>query len=216
MKGLAEASLDELFQQAIQSLDQESPLVKDESEQIQSSSLLPSIKLESGLSAKDKKKQSEVTDLAASHNKGIKTARDLVAKKPSLNERRKEKEKTIGSKWFGMKRPDHISDNVKRDLHLLKLRNVLDPKRFYKKGVDHKRAEIPKYFEIGTIVQGNAEFYSSRIPRKQVKSTFAEEILASRDSVKYLKRRFNEIQTSNQKNGRKNYKNAQKLRNKKK
>lgn len=38
-----------------------------------------------------------------------------------------------------------ITPEVKRDLQLLKLRNVLDPKRFYKKDSDRK---LPKYFQV--------------------------------------------------------------------
>jgi len=46
-----------------------------------------------------------------------------------------------------MKRPE-ITPEIKRDLQIIKLRNVLDPKRFYKKD-DSK--ELPKYFEVNFI-----------------------------------------------------------------
>ena len=51
---------------------------------------------------------------------------------------------TAGAKWFNMPAPD-ITPEIKRDLQLLKLRNVLDPKRFYKKDTDRK---LPKYFQV--------------------------------------------------------------------
>ena len=51
---------------------------------------------------------------------------------------------TAGPKWFDMPAPE-ITPEVKRDLQLLKLRNVLDPKRFYKKDNDRK---LPKYFQV--------------------------------------------------------------------
>ena len=50
-----------------------------------------------------------------------------------------------------------ITDEVKRDLRLLHLRSALDPKRFYK-GFD--QTKFPKYFQLGTVVEGAADFYS--------------------------------------------------------
>jgi hypothetical protein len=43
-----------------------------------------------------------------------------------------------------MKKPE-ITPEIKRDLQIIKLRNVLDPKRFYKK--DDSKG-LPKYFEV--------------------------------------------------------------------
>jgi Fcf2 pre-rRNA processing len=50
-----------------------------------------------------------------------------------------------------------ITDEVKRDLRLLRLRGAFDTKRFYKK-LDGK---FPKYFQMGTVIEPAAEFYSS-------------------------------------------------------
>ena len=54
-----------------------------------------------------------------------------------------------------------MTDEVKRDLRLLKLRGVMDPKRFYKSA---DQTKFPKYFQFGTVVEGPTEFYSGKIP----------------------------------------------------
>ena len=46
---------------------------------------------------------------------------------------------------------------VKQDLRLLALRGAFDPKRFYK-SVDNSK--FPKYFQMGTVVEGPTDFYS--------------------------------------------------------
>ncbi|KAG8511034.1 Deoxynucleotidyltransferase terminal-interacting protein 2 [Galemys pyrenaicus] len=88
--------------------------------------------------------------------------------------RRKERQKTAGDGWFGMKAPE-LTDELKNDLKALKMRASMDPKRFYKK---NDRDGFPKYFQIGTIVDNPADFYHSRIPKKQRKRTIVEELLA--------------------------------------
>ena len=62
------------------------------------------------------------------------------------------------SKWFNLP-ATQITDEVKRDLRLLRLRGVMDPKRFYK-SADHTK--FPKYFQFGTVVEGPTEFYSGQ------------------------------------------------------
>lgn len=42
-----------------------------------------------------------------------------------------EREKTKGAGWFDMKAPE-MTEEIQRDLELLKMRSVLDPKRHYK------------------------------------------------------------------------------------
>ncbi|CAJ0846299.1 4108_t:CDS:2 [Entrophospora sp. SA101] len=76
-----------------------------------------------------------------------------------------------------MPKPE-ITPEIKNDLQVLKLRNVLDPKRFYKKDNSKK---FPKYF------QGPTEFYSSRLPRKERKQTIVDELLADDQAKKYYK-----------------------------
>lgn len=55
-----------------------------------------------------------------------------------------EREKSAGKNWFNMKAPE-VTDEMKNDLEVLKMRSALDPKHFYKKN-DFK--SLPKYFQV--------------------------------------------------------------------
>nr|KAF6443519.1 deoxynucleotidyltransferase terminal interacting protein 2 [Molossus molossus] len=103
--------------------------------------------------------------------------------------RRKERQKTAGDGWFGMKAPE-LTDELKNDLKALKMRAGMDPKRFYKK---NDRDGFPKYFQIGTIVDNPADFYHSRIPKKQRKKTIVEELLADSEFRRYNRKKYSEI-----------------------
>ncbi|KFP79903.1 Deoxynucleotidyltransferase terminal-interacting protein 2, partial [Apaloderma vittatum] len=104
-------------------------------------------------------------------------------------QRRAEREKTTGDGWFGMKAPE-ITSELKNDLKVLKMRASLDPKRFYKK---NDRDGLPKYFQIGTVVDSPIDFYHSRIPKKQRKRTIVEELLADSEFRRYNKKKYQEI-----------------------
>nr|XP_009684304.1 PREDICTED: deoxynucleotidyltransferase terminal-interacting protein 2 [Struthio camelus australis] len=104
-------------------------------------------------------------------------------------QRKAEREKTTGNAWFGMKAPE-ITSELKNDLKVLKMRASLDPKHFYKK---NDREGLPKYFQIGTVVDSPIDFYNSRIPKKQRKRTIVEELLADSEFRRYNKRKYQEI-----------------------
>ncbi|NXK31989.1 TDIF2 protein, partial [Piprites chloris] len=104
-------------------------------------------------------------------------------------QRRAEREKTTGDGWFGMKAPE-ITSELKNDLQVLKMRASLDPKHFYKK---NDRDGLPKYFQIGTVVDSPIDFYHSRIPKKQRKRTIVEELLADSEFRRYNKKKYQEI-----------------------
>ncbi|KAG5359556.1 Deoxynucleotidyltransferase terminal-interacting protein 2 [Yarrowia sp. C11] len=125
-------------------------------------------------------------------------------------DKKKAKDNTAGDKWFGMKAPD-MTPELKMDMELLKMRNVLDPKRFYKKS-DSKKD--PKFFEMGTIVEGNTEFFSARLTKKERKQTFAQELLGDEDSQKYFKRKYAEIGDSKDVGRKKHFQNLKDLRKK--
>ena len=48
-------------------------------------------------------------------------------------------------------------------MRLLKLRGTYDPKRFYK---TEDTSKLPKYFQVGTVVEGAADFFSARLTKK--------------------------------------------------
>lgn len=67
---------------------------------------------------------------------------------------------TAGKQWFNLP-AQQMTDDTKRDLKLLQLRGTFDPKRFYKSS-DHKKG-LPKFFQVGTVVESSADFYSGMI-----------------------------------------------------
>ena len=107
--------------------------------------------------------------------------------------RKQERDKSLGDKWFGMS-AEEMTDDKKNDLLVLRMRKSWDPKRFYKKN-DNK--ELPKFFQIGTIIESKADFYHSRVPKKDRKRTLVEELLADADFKRHSKKRYSEALAKN-------------------
>lgn len=103
---------------------------------------------------------------------------------------RKNAPDTAGKSWYDLPATT-ITDEVKNDLRVLRLRSALDPKTFYKK---FDTTKFPKYFQFGTVVEGATEFYSSRLARKQRKRTFTEEIMADSHLTEVRKKRYTKMQ----------------------
>lgn len=93
-------------------------------------------------------------------------------------------------KWYSIPTKE-ITPEVKMDLKILKLRNALDPKRFYKSNDDSK---LPERFEFGTVVEPAAEFYSSRLTKAKRKRSITEELLSDRDATSYTRKKFLKMQ----------------------
>ena len=72
-----------------------------------------------------------------------------LGKKATKKAKKLEREKTKGQDWYGMPATE-VTDEIKRDLEVLKMRDALDPKRFYKK---NSSKELPKYFQVKTSVE---------------------------------------------------------------
>ncbi|KAH0565795.1 hypothetical protein GP486_000814 [Trichoglossum hirsutum] len=107
---------------------------------------------------------------------------------------KKGKKATAGSDWFDLPRTN-LTPQLKRDLQLLRLRSVLDPKRHYKKNTS-KASQFPEFSQVGTIVEGSTEFYSARLPKRQRKNTFVDEVLAEEKDTGYFGRKYSDIQVS--------------------
>ncbi|KAF8947511.1 hypothetical protein BGZ47_008891 [Haplosporangium gracile] len=128
---------------------------------------------------------------------------NMNAEKVHISKRQKqeEREKTTGKKWFDM--PHQVlTPELRRDLQILRLRNVLDPKRFYKRE-EKGKPRFPKYFQVGTIIEGNTEFYSSRLSKKERATTITGEVMKDIAGRDYYKRKFDEIQVAKQSGGKK-------------
>ncbi|KAL4337362.1 hypothetical protein AHAS_Ahas12G0102600 [Arachis hypogaea] len=100
---------------------------------------------------------------------------------------RKQAKDTAGKDWFDMP-TQTITPELQTDLKLLKLRSALDPKWHYKKG-DSKSKALPKYFQVGTVVEDASEFYSERLTKKERKATIADELLSDQKLAAYRSER---------------------------
>uniref|UniRef100_A0A1J3DXG4 rRNA-processing protein fcf2 n=1 Tax=Noccaea caerulescens TaxID=107243 RepID=A0A1J3DXG4_NOCCA len=107
---------------------------------------------------------------------------------------RKQLKDTAGSNWFDMPAPT-MTPELKRDLQLLKLRNVMDPKVHYKKAASRSKLG-DKYFQIGTVIEPAEEFYK-RLTKKNRKTSLAEELVSDPKTSQYRKRKVREIEEKN-------------------
>ncbi|KAG1694499.1 hypothetical protein DVH05_021303 [Phytophthora capsici] len=108
--------------------------------------------------------------------------------------------KSAGRRWFNFE-SDEMTDDARRDFALLRMRNYLDPKKFYKSS-DHSRA-LPKHFQMGVVIEGAHEFHSARLTKKQRRKTFTDEVMADEAVVQYTHRVAGNIQKARSNQGRK-------------
>lgn len=169
-----EKSLEDLFGELKKAIVPSSEDSKDEFEKIQNGlSKLP--KLKDGMDNLNDQPR-KVLDITKIND-------------PIVVNQKETEDDTAGANWFKMAKPE-LTPQIKRDLAIIQQRSALDPKRHYKKD----KWQIPKHFQTGTIIQGNTEFYSSRMLKRARGQTLAEEILNDGDSKKYFKRKYSEIQ----------------------
>lgn len=95
-----------------------------------------------------------------------------------------------------------MTPELKRDLQLIRMRSVLDPKRHYKK--ENGKAKPPEYSQVGTIIEGPTEFFSNRITKKDRKKNFVEETLALERGTKRFQAKYRDIQ-ANKASGKKSF-----------
>ena len=67
-----------------------------------------------------------------------------------------EREKSAGTGWFNMPAPE-MTPELQRDLNIIRMRGVLDPKRHYKKETSKK---LPKYVQVTAYV-GGAKYWKN-------------------------------------------------------
>ncbi|KAI2626473.1 Fcf2-domain-containing protein [Hypoxylon sp. NC1633] len=109
--------------------------------------------------------------------------------------RRSKKEMAVktdaGPSWFNLPKTD-LTPQLKKDLQLLRMRDVLDSKRFYRK--DSSRAMVPEFSSVGTIIEGPTDFYNARLTKKERKRTLLEEVLETEDVTRKFKSKYGQIQ----------------------
>lgn len=135
-----------------------------------------------------------------------------ISDKNLRKQRKAEREQSKGKKWYGLPATE-MTEEIKHDLEVLQMRSVIDPKHFYKKN-DLK--VLPKYFQIGKVMDSPIDFHSDRLTKKERKKTLVDELLADAEFSRYNKRKYNEIITEKQKTHYKAWRQAKRLKRKKK
>ena len=100
-------------------------------------------------------------------------AQAAAAASMSRGERKKIRESTAGADWGHMRAPT-LTTELKRDLLVVKMRNVLDPKRFYRSSDDGTAKVLPDGHARG------GRHRSEWVTRKQHQGTIVEAAVGRR------------------------------------
>lgn len=106
-----------------------------------------------------------------------------------------------------------LTTELGRDLKLLRMRSVLDPKRHYKK--ENGNSGLPEFSQVGTVIEGPTEFFSARITKKERKRTFVGEALAVERETRHFETKYNNIQASKRSGKKSFYRSLRAKRNRK-
>ncbi|KAJ8123970.1 hypothetical protein O1611_g9469 [Lasiodiplodia mahajangana] len=119
---------------------------------------------------------------------------ELSVRVPEARKSKKEMahKANAGPQWFNLPATD-LTPELRRDLQLLKMRDVLDPKRHYKK--DNTRA-IPAFSQVGTVIPGPTDYFNSRMTKKERNRTLLQDVLEAEDTSKRFKSKYGEIQAA--------------------
>jgi len=140
-------------------------------------------------------------------------------RKPTKREIQEYRAKSAGPEWYNMPafpgaryRPDNANrtehgrssytggdaraateKEMRRQVTAIRLRNALDPKRFYRgSGGTGAESGMPAYAQLGTVVGGGLE-PASMLSRRQRAPNVVGELIRDTDSVSYSKRKFGEV-----------------------
>ncbi|CCF54661.1 hypothetical protein NDA11_001816 [Ustilago hordei] len=89
------------------------------------------------------------------------------------------------------------AEQLRREVQALRLRNALDPKRFYRSSA--KNQAMPKFAQLGKIIASPLE-PKAVMSRQERGRTVVEELIRDADAASYAKRKFSESQASHRSN----------------
>lgn len=105
----------------------------------------------------------------------------------SRGEKRKAADDTAGAGWGHMRAPT-LTPELKRELLIVKMRGVLDSKRFYRSADGGKT--LPKYFQMGTIVSGADDGRQNKLTKRERKGSMLQELMGDEAVRKRAKKQF--------------------------
>ncbi|KIS71183.1 uncharacterized protein UMAG_01092 [Mycosarcoma maydis] len=89
------------------------------------------------------------------------------------------------------------AEQLRREVQALRLRNALDPKRFYRASA--KNQAMPKFAQLGKIIASPLE-PKAVLSRQERGRTVVEELIRDAEAASYAKRKFAESQASHRSN----------------
>lgn len=120
--------------------------------------------------------------------------------------------RTAGRGWFDMPTAE-VTPEVKQVLSVLRYRNYLDPKRFYKGAKAAQKP--PKHFLLGTVQDNPWEGKAGRLTKRQRQPDMLQEYMADTRLRKYARDNVREVQAAGERRSVKAYKAKQALRERK-
>jgi len=104
-------------------------------------------------------------------------------------ERKAEREKTAGRGWGDMPKAK-MTEELKADLRALQLKNFIYKDRFFK-APDTK--QLPKYVQIGTIVEDKWDPKDASLTKKEKKGSIAQQFLRDDAKGMFSKRKYEKV-----------------------
>lgn len=158
---------------------------------------LPSIELHLYNSKKEGEKSRKERDIRKINDSVESVLPGFNKNNKSLKNRRLEKQRK-SDEWFSIPKVD-MTDELKRDLLIIKNRKYLDPKRFYR----GEKWEIPENFQVGEVINGYGENGGKNLTRKSKGKGFIDELLKSESSNEWFDKTFTNIQKEKRSGGKK-------------
>ncbi|KDN51326.1 hypothetical protein K437DRAFT_282566 [Tilletiaria anomala UBC 951] len=93
---------------------------------------------------------------------------------------------------------------MRREIMAIRLRNMMDPKRFYR-GSKTGKIQMPEFAQLGTIVSSPFE-PKQQLRRDERGRTVVEELIKDAEAAAYAKKKFGELQGRNVPGGRVHHK----------
>ncbi|KAL0491128.1 rRNA-processing protein fcf2 [Acrasis kona] len=95
-------------------------------------------------------------------------------------------------KWNNMQAPQ-LTPELQMEVQAMALKHAAEGRGKNKKAVADLD-NLPKYFQVGTVVEGKHEFYSSRVVRRKRHQSILDELVAQNEETGYVSQRYKEIQ----------------------
>jgi len=97
---------------------------------------------------------------------------------------------------------------LRSELLVLRSRGYLNPKRHYKTAKEETESKaLPKFVQLGTVVEGPSEFFSSRLTKAQrMGGSLVDQLLADDATRRYAKRNYEQVAAGAQAGGTRQFK----------